>query len=200
MIKTASFVLLFSFLFFGCAFGSEPAKSDTIAYKIDVQKSKLYWSCNIHRGYVLVKEGTLKILNDNIVGATLVFQMDSIVDVDITYDLMRLTLQNVLKSDVFFDTKKYPTSRFLLDKVTHIKGDTFHVVGDLELMGVDGCIEFNVQMIRKGKMLEMKSEKFYIDRLRWGITSYSQLAATGEENFIVSDSIGISFGLKAFRK
>lgn len=197
MIKTVSLYLLFFFLFLGSALGSEPVKSDTLVYKIDITKSKLFWSCNIHRGYVLLKEGTLKILDNKVAGANVVFQMDSIVDQDITYDLMRETLQNVLKSDVFFNTKKYPVSRFLLDKVTSLTGNTYHIEGDLELMGVAVCIAFNAQISRKGKVLEIMSEKFYIDRLRWGITSYSQLAATSEENFIVSDSIGISFELKA---
>jgi len=200
MIKTTSLYLLFSFLFLGSVFGFEPNKSDTLVYKVDIAKSKLFWSCNIHRGYVLLKEGTLKILDNNIVGATMVFQMDSIVDQDITYDLMRRTLQNILKSNVFFNTEKYPLSRFLLDNVTSLGGDTYHIVGDLELMDVAACIEFDAKIIRKGKALEIRSEKFYIDRLRWGITSYSQLAATSEENFIVSDSIGISFELKAYRK
>ncbi len=199
MIKTATLYLLFSFLFLSSVFGLEPAKGDTLVFKIDTAKSKLFWSCNIHRGYILLREGTLKILDNNIVGATMVFQMDSIVDQDISYDLMRRTLQNILKSDVFFNTKKYPISRFLLDKVKR-RGNAYHVVGDLELMGVAGCIEFDVQIIRKGKALEIKSDKFYIDRLRWGITSYSQLTAISEESFIVSDSIGISFELKAFRR
>jgi len=197
MIKTASLYLLFSFLFLGSVLGFEPVRSDTLVYKIDIAKSKLYWYCNIHRGYVLLKEGTLKIVDNKVVGANVVFQMDSIVDQDITYDLMRRTLQNILKSDVFFNTKRYPVSRFLLDNVVNLSGNTYHIVGDLELMGVTGCIEFDAQIIRKGKALEIKSEKFYIDRLRWGITSYSKLAATSEENFIVSDSIGISFELKA---
>lgn len=200
MIKTVSLYLLFSFLFLGSVLGFEPVKSDTLVYKIDVAKSKLFWSCNIHRGYVLLKEGTLKILDNKVAGANVVFQMDSIVDQDITYDLMRGTLQNILKSDVFFNTKKYPVSRFLLDKATSLTGNTYHIEGDLELMGVAACITFNAQVSRKGKMLEIRSEKFYIDRLRWGITSYSSLAATSEENFIVSDSIGISFELKASRR
>ncbi len=200
MIKTVSLYLLLSFLFLGAVLGFEPVKSDTLVYKINIAKSKLYWSCNIHRGYILLKEGTLKIVDNKVLGANVVFQMDSIVDQDITYDLMRRTLQNILKSNVFFNTKKYPLSRFLLDNVTSLRGNTYHIVGDLELMGVAGCIEFDAQIIRKGKALEIKSEKFYINRLRWGITSYSKLAATSEENFIVSDSIGISFDLKAFRK
>ncbi len=200
MIKSISLYLLFSFLFLGSVLGFEPVRNDTLVYTINIAQSKLLWSCNAHSGYILLKEGTLKILNDKIVGAKIVFQMDSIVDQDITNELMRLTLQNVLKSNVFFDTKKYPVSHFLLDRAVGLRGGGYHIVGDLELMGVAVCIEFNVEMSRKGRVLEVRSEKFYIDRLRWGIISYSQLAATSEQNFIVSDSIGISFDLKAFRR
>ncbi len=200
MIKSISLYLLFSFLFLGTVLGFEPVRNDTLVYNINIAQSKLFWSCNSHSGYILLKEGTLKILNDKIVGANIVFQMDSIVDQDITYDLMRQTLQNVLKSNVFFDTKKYPVSLFLLDRAIHLSGGEYHIIGDLKLMGVVVCIEFKTQISRKGRVLEVSSEKFYIDRLRWGITGYSKQTATGEENFIVSDSIGISFDLKALRK
>jgi len=200
MVKRLSTFLFFSLLSMGSLFASEPVKGDTVEYRIDTVLSRLYWSCNIHYGYIYLKEGCVKMVDDQIVNADVLFQMDSVVDQDITYDLMRETLQNILRSGVFFNTKEYPYSRFSLDEARLLKNGEYLITGDLEMLGVANCISFHAKINRKGKTMAAKSEKFYIDRLRWGITSYSQHVATSDKNFIVSDSIGISFDLKAVRK
>ncbi|UBM61754.1 YceI family protein [Candidatus Sulfidibacterium hydrothermale] len=192
--------LFFSFLMSGSVFAMEPVKGDTTEYRIDTVHSRLYWSCNIHHGYMYLQQGCLKMSGENLIGADILMKMDSVFDQDITYQLMKKTLQNILRSDVFFNTKKYPYSRFVLDHARHIKGSEYEVTGDLELTGVEGCITFKVRILKKGDHLEIKSDKFYINRLRWGITSYSAHVAKSRKNFIVSDSIGISFDLRATPK
>jgi polyisoprenoid-binding protein YceI len=200
MIKRVSVYLFFTFFFAGTLLASEPAKGDTVEYRIDTALSRLYWSCNIHHGYMYLKQGCIKMADNQIVDADILFRMDSIFDQDITYDLMRKTLQNVLRSDVFFNTKEYPYSRFSLDESHFLKNNEYQISGDLELLDIVNCITFRAKIIRTGKTLEIKSGKFYIDRLRWGISSYSRHDATSDQNFIVSDSIGISFDLKAVKK
>ncbi len=193
--------LLFGLLFPAALQAAGPvAGGDTVEYRIDTATSRLYWSCNIHHGYLYLKKGCIKMAGDRLVGADMLFQMDSVFDQDITYELMRKTLQNILRSGVFFNTKKYPYSRFVFDHAQRIKPGVYEITGDLELTGVAGCITFRATISRKGEGLEAKSGKFYINRLRWGITSYSQHVAKSDKNFIVSDSIGISFDLKALRK
>ena len=200
MTRRISAYFLLSFLFMSSLFASEPVRGDTVEYRIDTALSRLYWSCNIHHGYIYLKEGCIKTVGNQIVAADVLFQMDSVFDQDITYDLMRKTLQNILRSDVFFNTKVYPYSRFLLDESRLLKGNEYQITGDLEIMGIPNCIRFHAVINRKGKILEAKSRKFYVNRLHWGITSYSRHVATSDKNFIVSDSIGISFDLKAVRK
>ncbi len=197
MIKRVSVCLFFTFFFAGSLLATEPAKGDTVEYRIDTALSRLYWSCNIHHGYMYLKQGCVKMVDHQIIATDILFQMDSIVDQDITYELMRKTLQNVLRSDVFFNTKEYPYSRFSLDEARSLKNGEYQISGDLELLDVVNCISFRAKIIRTGEILEIKSERFYIDRLQWGITSYSRHEATSDQNFIVSDSIGISFSLKA---
>jgi polyisoprenoid-binding protein YceI len=200
MAKSLFIYLLFPLLFYGNLTASEPVKGDTVEYRIDTVQSRLFWSCNIHHGYMYLKQGCLKMVGDEVVAADILFQMDSVFDQDITYDLMRKTLQNILRSGVFFNTKKYPYSRFVLDHARMIKPGVYEITGDLELLGVEGCITFRAVIKRSGNRLEARSDKFYINRLRWGITSYSAHVAKSDKNFIVSDSIGISFDLKALRK
>jgi len=200
MQKTFLLYLLFSLSLAGTLSANGPVSGDTIEYHIDTLQSRLFWSCNIHHGYIYLKQGCIKTVGDRVVAADMLFQMDSVFDQDITYDLMRKTLQNILRSGVFFNTKKYPYSRFVLDHARMIKPGVYEITGDLELLGVEGCITFQAEIRKTGNRLEAKSGKFYIDRLRWGITSYSQHVAKSDKNFIVSDSIGISFDLKALRK
>ena len=200
MLRKTLLYLFFSFSLSGSLFALGPAKGDTAEYRIDTVQSRLYWSCNIHHGYMYLKQGCIKMVDDRVVAADMLFQMDSVFDQDITYGLMRKTLQNILRSGVFFNTKKYPYSRFVLDRARMVKPGVYEITGDLELLGVEGCITFRAVIKRSGAHLEAKSDKFYIDRLRWGITSYSQHVAKSDKNFIVSDSIGISFDLKALRK
>ncbi len=200
MQKTFLLYLLFSLSLAGTLSANGPVSGDTIEYHIDTLQSRLFWSCNIHHGYIYLKQGCIKTVGDRVVAADMLFQMDSVFDQDITYDLMRKTLQNILRSGVFFNTKKYPYSRFVLDHARMIKPGVYEITGDLELLGVEGCITFQAEIRKTGNRLEAISGKFYIDRLRWGITSYSQHVAKSDKNFIVSDSIGISFDLKALRK
>ena len=197
MTKKLSVYLSFFFLFAGSIMASEPAKGDTVTYRIDTTLSRLYWSCNIHHGYMYLKQGCIKTVGDQVVAADILFQMDSVFDQDITYELMRKTLQNILRSDVFFNTKEYPYSRFSLEESCFLKKNDYQFSGDLEMMGIPVCITFRAAISRKGKILRAKSQKFYVNRLDWGITSYSQHVAVSEENFIVSDSIGVSFDLRA---
>ncbi len=201
MLKKPWTYLFFSLLMmFGTLTASVPVKGDTTEYRIDTAASRLYWSCNIHHGYMYLKQGCIKMADDRLVAADILFQMDSVFDQDITYDLMRKTLQNILRSGVFFHTKKYPYSRFVLDHARRLKPGVYQVTGDLELLGVGACITFRATIVRKENVLKATSDKFYIDRLRWGITSYSRSIPSNDQRFIVSDSIGISFYLRAVKK
>ncbi len=200
MQKTFLIYLFLSFSLAGTLFAAGPVRGDTVEYRIDTVQSRLFWSCNIHHGYLYLKQGCIKMVDDRLVAADMLFQMDSVFDQDITYELMRKTLQNILRSGVFFHTKKYPYSRFVLDHARMIKPGVYEITGDLELLGVEGCITFRASLRKSGNHLEAQSKKFYINRLRWGITSYSKHVATSDKNFIVSDSIGIAFNLKAVRK
>jgi polyisoprenoid-binding protein YceI len=159
------------------------ADSDTLTYQVDVEQSSLSWSLDIHHGLVKLKSGVVKLQDNRIVDARVVVQMDSVSDQDITYELMRKTLQNILRSDVFFNTKKYPEASFELDQATPLPDGRLLVQGDLTISGVSNCVQFKIRWHKKANTLVVKSEPFYIDRLRWGITSYSQHVAKSSKNF-----------------
>ncbi len=175
------------------------ASTDTTTYQVDVNSSSLEWSLDVHHGSILLKNGTIKIVDNHPIAACVTVKMDSVHDQDITYQLMRKTLQNILRSDVFFNTKKYPEAYFVLDQVKPLPDGSYLVQGDLTITGVSNCIQFIIHIHKQGNMLKVTSRPFRIDRLRWGITSYSQHVATSEKNFVVSDSISFNFTVVANR-
>ena len=81
--------------------------SDTIVYQINIEESRLDWYCDIHNGYISLDSGYIVISNNEIIDGRFVICMESIVDLDIDdYELMRITLENTLKSVEFFNSPK----------------------------------------------------------------------------------------------
>ena len=114
---------LFSILFFllllfgGTVVYAVENQNDTTYYSINTDSSKVEWACDLHHGYILLENGKLSLVKNEIVAGEFKICMESITDLDIDYDLMRETLQNTLKSIEFFNTAKYHYSSFNIDYV-----------------------------------------------------------------------------------
>jgi polyisoprenoid-binding protein YceI len=173
-------------------------KADTSYFEVDTVKSCIEWFCDSHNGTVILKSGKIKTVGNQIVAGNFVINMDSLQDKDITYELMRKTLHNTLKSEFFFDVKNYPTSTFVLDNAIPYGKNNYKISGDLWIKGLVNCIGFNAVITIAGNELTAVSEKFYIDRTRWGITIYSKQEAKSDDSVIVSDEI--YFKIKIFAK
>ena len=176
---------------------AEEISADTTIYIIDTDSSKVEWACDLHRGYVLFENGEIKILNGKIVGGTFNICMESIVDVDIDYELMRITLENTLKSIEFFYTEKYHYSNFTIDYIENIQGSSY-IYGDFTLLGVTKCINFQYDLILESDSLWAKTEEIVIDRTDWGSTSMSKDDAKSDKSFIVPNEIKIIVTLVAY--
>lgn len=89
---------------------------------IDINKSKVYWSGSYsfdyggHEGSVKIKDGQLLSNEDKITSGSFVIDMNTIVntDGDFSQDLI-----DHLKSEDFFEVKKYPTAKLIINKVTY---------------------------------------------------------------------------------
>ncbi len=180
-------VFLLLFLFF--LPNAEAETGDTVLIVIDTLKSRVDWKCDKHYGFVPLKSGTIKLVDGNIAGGSFVMNMDSLKDSDITYDLMRKTLHNTLRSQFFFDTEKYPVSEFYIDYAEPEGNDRFRITGDLIIKGIDNCISFDAKIIRRKPYFKAVTDTFFIDRTQWGITIYSKEEAEDENSVIVSDEI-----------
>jgi len=195
------FVAISIYLFFQTSTlfaNAEEITSDTTVYIIDTDSSKIEWACDLHKGYVLFENGEIKILNGKIVGGTFDICMESIVDVDIDYELMRITLENTLKSIEFFYTEKYHYSNFTIDYIETVQGSS-SIYGDLTLLGISKCINFQYDLILESDSLWAKTEEIIIDRTDWGSTSMSKDDAKSDKSFIVPDEIKIIVTLVAHK-
>ncbi len=168
-------------------------------YQILPEESQLEWFCDKHTGMVVLKEGYFQVKNGKLVGGVFIVNMDSIHDTDIDNNLMRGTLENILKSKDFFDTKNYPQSIFKITKITNDKGNTFFIKGSLQIKDVKKPIRFKSVMDFSGDTLLAQSEKFVIDRTDWGITHMSKKFAKSEDEFVFTDSLQFIVYLKAIK-
>jgi len=171
--------------------------SDTIVYQIDTDSSYIHWYCDLHNGHVLLDSGYISIIDNELVEGKFVICMESILDLDIDdYELMRITLENTLKSIEFFNTPVFHHSFFKFDQSE--KSDNGYIItGELELMSIAQCISFDSNFEFDNNNLTIKSDSIIINRTHWGITSMSEVDAKSNESFIVPDHIGIVVHLVA---
>jgi len=170
---------------------------DAKQYIVDTKNSEVKWFCSKHKGSVKFKSGKLFLVENKIVDGYFSVSMDSIRDIDIDYDLMRGTLENVLKSADFFNVKVFPTTTFKILKPIFKKENEYSLLGVLKILNTSKPISFNCKLHINKDTLFAASESFSIDRTKWGITNSSKKYAESDAAFIVSDKISFIVNIKA---
>ncbi len=168
-------------------------------YSLDTAQSRLFWKCDKHNGYIKYKSGHIEMLKDTLYSGEIVADMNSIKDLDIDYDLMQQTLENILKSSEFFETKKYPEAFFVTDRIDRTAPGKYHISGDMTVRGGDVCASFDaVLKDEESGIIHIRSEKFRVDRTKFGILIYSKRFPSEEKNpqkFEVPDDMILSVDL-----
>ena len=170
---------------------------DKNKYKLIPEQSELEWFCGKHTGFVLLKDGFLQAENGKLISGSFTVNMDSIYDTDIDNDLMRGTLENVLRSEDFFDIRKYPEAYFNITEVNKDHGNLYTISGKLKIKNIDKTIRFKSIFELSGDTLYAQSEKFIIDRTDWGVTHMSKKTAKSDDAFVFTDSLQFIVHLKA---
>lgn len=140
--------------------------------KIDVLKSKVLWKgtkmrgLGSHEGSIRLKQGYLLEKDNAIMGGKFTADMLSIdvTDIPKSDPVPYNKLKNHLKSEHFFDAKKYPEGEFVISKIDKISKDDLKIRGTLTLKKITHYIEFTAT--RKNKVL---SAVLLIDRFKWNI-------------------------------
>ena len=165
-------------------------------YILDTDSSKIIWHCVIHTGYTKFNKGHVMVDKGSIVNGDFEICLDSISDVDIDYKLMNAVLVNSLKSEDFFNIMKFPVASFQIVQVKQNQDHTFQVTGNLTIKNISRQIRFNSTIQFRDSILIARSERFSIDRTKWGITLYSHNFEQTDDRFLFTDLVEIQIILK----
>ena len=173
---------------------------NAIHFVIDTVKSKVLWAIDKHNGYVKFSSGKIGVLNQKISYGIFTVNMDSIVDLDIDYQLMKGTLEKILKSVDFFNTKEYPNSIFKIDSTKMIDKSRYFISGYMKIFNIIRSVSFYSNIKIKKDTLFSESEKFQIDRTKWGLIVYTKDHIKNEDGFIVPKEINLKISITAYKE
>ncbi|MGB0868211.1 MAG: YceI family protein [Flavobacteriales bacterium] len=208
IIYVATALLMTQFMF-SC--GGEKTKTETKEVKqeqpkaqmikksvsVNTETSVLNWRANKvvggHEGTFSLEKGTVNLVDNKVVGGEFTFDIASIKVTDVTEEEDNREIVGHLLNEDFFDATKHPKAYFT---VTSVKGDM--MTGNLKMKDVEKPISFKMNTSVKGNMFSLTSEKFEIDRTKWGITynsgSFFDAAKLG--NYMIKDAIEITVSVQ----
>jgi len=173
-------------------------------YRIDTDKSFVHWKCFRHNGIVKFNQGNIAYSENVFHDIDLSLDMTSIMDKDIEEsELLRETLNNVLKSVEFFRVNEFPNASFKLHSYTNTAPGKFQITGDIRIFKSDLCTTFNAEVKEERDSLFFKTDEIILDRTHWGIyylSAKNKNPKDEEEGFVIPDSITIKVNLRAYQK
>jgi polyisoprenoid-binding protein YceI len=175
---------------------------------LSLKESTLFWKGNYAVG-TNGHEGTLQFLsgmltqtaNGKINGGSFVIDMNSLKNTDIEDEKGRKNIEEHLKSNDFFDVKKYPTATFTIVKIEPTTiADRYAITGDLLMKGISNRIAFAALITQNKEVISVKAE-YTLIRTLWGITYKSQSAFDfgNLKNDLIANTVPIKIEL-LFRK
>ena len=152
-----------------------------------------------HNGTIAFANGSISANKANITGGTLVIDMKTIVDVDLTDAGYNKKLIGHLSSDEFFAVDKFPESTLVIKKVTLVSGSDYRVSGDLTIKGVTNPFEFNAKVIQDGDKLKAEG-LMTINRAKFGVKYGSSSFFKGLGDKVIYDDFTLAFNITALKK
>lgn len=157
-LKTIAIALL-------VAFGTTVATAQT--KKIDTKKSTINWVgkkvTGEHSGTVNFKEGSLIFKANKVTGGNFTVDMTSLTATDLSGD-WKTKLDGHLKSEDFFGTEKFQTSKLVFKKIASKGNGVYTVTADLTIKGITNPVTFD--LTTKGSTADAVVT---IDRTKYGI-------------------------------
>ena len=149
-----------------------PGKKAPTTFKVDTQKSVLNWNgkkvTGEHSGTIKLSEGMLMVDGGKLTGGTFTFDMNTIVNTDLTDAGYNAKFIGHMKSEDFFNTAKYPTSTFKVTKVTPKGGDAYDITGNMTIKGITNAVTFPATVKMAGNTITADG-KATLDRTKYDI-------------------------------
>ena len=152
-----------------------------------------------HNGTIAIANGTLSANKATISSGTLVIDMKTIVDLDLTDSGYNKKLVGHLSSDDFFAVDKFPESTLVLNKVTLVSGSEYKLSGDLTIKGVTNPFEFNAKVTQNGDKLNAEGI-MTINRAKFGVKYGSTSFFQGLGDKVIYDDFTLAFNIVALKK
>nr|WP_321410518.1 YceI family protein [uncultured Carboxylicivirga sp.] len=153
------------------------ASASSFAQKKEIKSddSKIVWTgkkiAGSHTGEIDLKNGYLVLEKGKLTGGKFVIDMNSITNTDLEDEGYNAKLVGHLKSDDFFGVEKYPTSEFVITKVTELSDDKVKVSGTLTIKGKSEDISFDAVKKGKGYTAQIEVDRSKYD-VRYGSGSF----------------------------
>ncbi|MET4083465.1 polyisoprenoid-binding protein YceI [Pedobacter sp. UYP30] len=143
-------------------------KADPTDYKVEVSKSSITWIgrkiAGSHNGTILLKSGNLLVKGKTLVGGNFVMDMTSIKESEGS-----VKLEGHLNSEDFFSTRKFPTSTFVITKVSG-SGNNLKVLGNLTIKGITNAVVFPATVdVNSDGSVSALAGKILVDRTKYDI-------------------------------
>lgn len=213
-LKLSGFIVLAGFIIScGGPQGEKAATGDAqelsvttgdVSLKVDVVKSKVEWvgakPTGEHNGTIGISEGSLMLSDGNVVGGKFTFDMNSIVNLDLTSAEDNGKLVGHLKSPDFFDVAKYPTAVFEITSAEAVNGNpnvTHNLTGNLTMKDVTKSITFPAMVAIEGNQLTANTPAFVIDRTQWNVQYGSKTLFDNLKDKFINDEISLKISLNA---
>lgn len=192
--KTGLVFLLLTTAIYSSALAEEILQIDTTQSSLEWKGTKVTGS---HHGTLAIKSGTVTIENGKPTGGTIVFDMHSINNLDLTDPTYKNKLENHLKSDDFFNVSKFETASFEIQEI--IPGsepETYTIKGILTVKGISKELEFKSTITENDSIYTAQSNLTF-DRTLWNIKynsgKFFDIANLGDK--LIYDDIGVTFKL-----
>ena len=96
----------------------------------------------------------------------------------------------------FFNTEKYPSSKFELTKLESTEGDyNSKVTGNLTILDVTKSITFNANVSVTATEVAIQSEDFSIDRTDWGLSYHVEGSEGVPVDYLIANDIGFTINV-----
>ena len=143
--------------------------------KIDASKSKITWLgkkvTGQHGGTINIKEGNLVFAGKKLTDGTVTVDMTSLVCTDLKAGEGKEKIEWHLKSEDFFGTEKFQTSKIVFKKVVASGKNSYTVTADLSIKEKTNPITFELTVIGNNAAAALKVDRTKYD-IKYGSGSF----------------------------
>jgi polyisoprenoid-binding protein YceI len=174
-------------------------------YTIAGTESKVTWigreaSGKTHTGNVNIKSGSLDFEASQLKGGTVVFDMNSITNTDITDEAGKAKLVGHLKSADFFDVANHGEASYTITSLQAKNSREYTVKGNLTLKGITQPAEGDINISSDGSGKLSASGMMKFDRSLFNVKFRSDKFETGLGDKFINNEILLHFNVLANKK